>query len=110
MRNGACHAGSGIAALVLLFSGLAMAESASTEPDLVAKGAALFAENCQTCHGSRMRNPQWGIDLRQFPRDGNTRFVNSVTYGKRQMPSWEDVLKPEDIEALWAYVSSGDPD
>jgi len=57
-----------------------------------------------------MRNPQWGIDLRQFPRDANTRFVNSVTYGKRQMPSWEDVLKPEDIEALWAYVSTGDPD
>jgi len=26
------------------------------------------------------------------------------------MPSWDDVLKPEDVEALWAYVSTGDPD
>ena len=110
MRFGANLAGSGLAALILLSSGLAVADSGSSPPELVAKGAALFAENCQTCHGARMRNPQWGIDLRQFPQDANTRFVNSVTYGKRQMPSWEDVLKPEDIEALWAYVSSGDPD
>ncbi len=110
MRIGAYLAGSGFAALSLLSSGVAVAQSGASSPELVAKGAALFAENCQTCHGARMRNPQWGIDLRQFPRDGNTRFVNSVTYGKRQMPSWEDVLRPEDIEALWAYVSTGDPD
>jgi mono/diheme cytochrome c family protein len=31
-----------------------------------------------------------------------------VTYGKRAMPPWDDVLKPEDIEALWAYVVAGD--
>ena len=110
MRTWFNLAGSGLAALILLSPGLAVAQSGASPPELVAKGAALFSENCQTCHGARMRNPQWGIDLRQFPRDANTRFVNSVTYGKRQMPSWEDVLKPEDIEALWAYVSTGDPD
>ena len=110
MRARTNLAGSGLAALILLSLGLAAAQSSTAPQELVAKGAALFSENCQTCHGARMRNPQWGIDLRQFPGDANTRFVNSVTYGKRQMPSWEDVLKPEDIEALWAYVSTGDPD
>jgi mono/diheme cytochrome c family protein len=37
------------------------------------------------------------------------RFIELVTYGKNAMPSWEDVLKPADIEALWVYVSK-DPD
>src|SRR5260370_21704424 len=70
----------------------------------VKKGAALFARNCVTCHGTRMRNPQGGIDLRTFPHDARARFVDSVTYGKRNMPPWDDVLDPHEIEALWAYV------
>jgi len=24
------------------------------------------------------------------------------------MPPWDDVLKPDDIEALWAYVVAGE--
>jgi mono/diheme cytochrome c family protein len=78
-------------------------------PERVGKGAQLFALNCVTCHGTRMRNPQWGIDLRQFPHDAHDRFVDSVTNGKRNMPSWDDVLSPDDIEALWAYVVAGEP-
>jgi mono/diheme cytochrome c family protein len=79
-------------------------------PDLIQKGAQLFALNCATCHGTRMRNPQWAIDLRTFPRDAKTRFVDSVLNGKRQMPAWDDLLKSDDVDALWAYVSTGDPD
>jgi mono/diheme cytochrome c family protein len=78
-------------------------------PDQVARGAQLFALNCATCHGARMRNPQWAIDLHTFPRDAKARFVDSVMNGKRNMPSWDDVLTPDDVDALWAYVSTGDP-
>jgi mono/diheme cytochrome c family protein len=78
-------------------------------PDQVARGAQLFALNCATCHGTRMRNPQWAIDLHTFPRDAKARFVDSVMNGKRNMPSWDDVLTPDDVDALWAYVSTGDP-
>ena len=78
-------------------------------PEQIKKGADLFARNCATCHGTRMRNPQGGIDLRTFPHDARARFVDSVTYGKRNMPSWDDVLKPDDVEALWAYVVAGEP-
>ena len=85
-------------------------EDEQLPPARVARGASLFAENCVTCHGARMRNPQWGIDLQTFPKDAKSRFVDSVTYGKRQMPPWEDVLSADDIEALWSYVHSGDPD
>ena len=73
----------------------------------IKKGSALFARHCATCHGARMRNPQWAIDLREFPRDAHARFVDSVAYGKRNMPPWDDVLDPEEIEALWTYVTTG---
>jgi mono/diheme cytochrome c family protein len=77
-------------------------------PEQVKTGATLFARHCATCHGTRMRNPQWAIDLRQFPRDAHARFVDSVSNGKRNMPPWDDVLGPDEIEALWAYVSTGE--
>ncbi len=93
-----------------LFGASAGAQSTSFPPEQIARGAQLFAQNCATCHGTRMRNPQWAIDLHTFPRDNKARFVDSVMNGKRNMPSWDDVLKPEDVEALWAYVSTGDPD
>jgi hypothetical protein len=31
-----------------------------------------------------------------------------VANGKRNMPAWDDVLDPEQIEALWAYVIAGE--
>lgn len=65
--------------------------------------------HCSTCHGNRMAKPEWApVDLRQFPRGDHSRFVDTVTYGRRGMPPWEDVLKPEDVEALWAYVVAGE--
>jgi mono/diheme cytochrome c family protein len=27
--------------------------------------------------------------------------------GKNSMPPWRDVLKPDEIEAIWAYVRTG---
>jgi mono/diheme cytochrome c family protein len=74
----------------------------------IKQGADLFARNCATCHGTRMRNPQWATDLRTFPRDAHTRFVDSVANGRRNMPAWDDVLDPDQIEALWAYVVAGE--
>jgi mono/diheme cytochrome c family protein len=74
----------------------------------VRKGADLYETHCQTCHGPRLANPPWAPDLRKFPREDRARFVDTVTYGKRGMPPWDDVLKPEDIDALWAYVVAGE--
>jgi len=48
------------------------------------------------------------VPLRTFPRDGHARFVDAVANGKRNMPAWDDVLDPEQIEALWAYVIAGE--
>ena len=91
---------------LMLFSSAAWAQSPA--PAQIQRGAALYERNCSPCHGARMRNPQWAVDLRTFPRDGHARFVDAVANGKRNMPAWDDVLDPDQIEALWAYVIAGE--
>jgi mono/diheme cytochrome c family protein len=77
-------------------------------PEAIEKGRALYVTHCESCHGVRMIGPQWGIELGKFPRDGHSRFVDSVTNGVRGMPPWGDLLKPEEVEALWAYLVAGE--
>jgi mono/diheme cytochrome c family protein len=73
-----------------------------------AKGAELFAGICSHCHGPHMVNPGTSsFDLRKFPHDDRTRFFNSVRDVKNAMPPWKDVLRPDEIEAVWAYVRTG---
>jgi mono/diheme cytochrome c family protein len=78
-------------------------------PEQIKVGAALYATHCESCHGVRMIGPPWAIDLNTFPRDNRARFVDSVTHGVRAMPPWGDLLKPDDIAALWAYLVAGEP-
>ena len=89
----------------------ASAESARQErftAEQVRAGADIYERNCSPCHGPHMLDPQSAFNLRNFPRDQHDRFVRSVTRGKNQMPPWGDMLKPDDIEALWAYVLNGE--
>ena len=74
----------------------------------VRKGADLYAQNCAPCHGARMLDPNSAFDLRTFPPGEKSRFVRSVTKGLNSMPPWGDLLKADDIEALWAYVRAGE--
>ena len=77
-------------------------------PQQFEKGAALFSQICSHCHGPNMVNPgNISFDLRKFPHDDRERFFNSVRNGKRAMPPWKDILHPDEIEAVWAYVRSG---
>jgi mono/diheme cytochrome c family protein len=82
--------------------------AAQFPPEQIKQGAAIYAQNCSGCHGARMADPQGAFDLRRFPPDQKSRFVNSVTKGKNGMPPWGDLLKPDDIDALWAYVVAGE--
>lgn len=76
--------------------------------DQVKKGSGIYAQNCAPCHGPRMRSPEVPVDLRKFPPDAKERFLISVTKGKNQMPPWGGLLRPDEIEALWAYVMEGE--
>ena len=71
-------------------------------------GADTYARHCSPCHGVRMKNPEGAFDLMTFPKDQEGRFRNSVGKGKNGMPPWEGLLKPEEIDALWAYVVAGE--
>ena len=98
-----------VSLLLLAVGSRAQDAAKSFSPEQIKRGAALYAANCESCHGVKMIGPPWAIDLATFPRDRPDRFVDSVTNGIRTMPPWGDVLKPEDIKALWAYVVAGEP-
>jgi mono/diheme cytochrome c family protein len=106
------HASLAIASLVV--AALTCAPVAAQSPqardfatEQLKAGAEIYGRNCSPCHGARMLDPQGAADLRKFPRGERERFINSVTRGKNQMPPWGDLLKPEEVEALWAYVAAG---
>lgn len=75
----------------------------------VDQGRALYARHCSHCHGFNMVNPGTiSYDLRNFPKDDEARFLNSVTNGKNgRMPPWGGLLSRREMERIWAYVVSG---
>ena len=95
-----------IPAFIVLFCGSAWAQVPA--PEQIQRGAAIYERNCSPCHGARMQDPQGAFDLRKFPHNERERFITSVSRGKNQMPPWGGMLRPEDIEALWAYVVSAE--
>jgi mono/diheme cytochrome c family protein len=97
-----------VAALVLALSGATAAAQERFSPAQIKQGAQIYAQNCAPCHGARMLDPQAAFDLRTFPPAEKSRFVNSVNKGKNAMPPWGDLFKPEEIDALWAYVVAGE--
>jgi len=97
-----------IVALVWCASAPALAQTPPFTAKEVEAGAGIYERNCSPCHGPHMVDPQSAFNLRNFPVDQHDRFVASVTRGKNQMPPWGDMLKPDDIEALWAYVIAGE--
>jgi mono/diheme cytochrome c family protein len=77
----------------------------------VREGSLLYSRNCAICHGQHMQDPDEEIgayNLRHFPHDQHDRFVASVSQGVNAMPAWGGVLKPAELEALWAYVCEGE--
>lgn len=100
--------------LALAFALASVAAGAQTPdrqqfpPEQLKRGAEIFERDCSGCHGAHMADPQSAFDLRTFPHDQKSRFVDLVTKGKDGMPPWGDLFKPEDIDALWSYVVAGE--
>jgi quinohemoprotein ethanol dehydrogenase len=85
--------------LVTLIPPAAYAQQGSVET-----GEEVYAENCATCHGERLRPTGAAPDLKQLSADQKARFDTMVRQGKGQMPSWEGVISDEDLESIWAYI------
>jgi mono/diheme cytochrome c family protein len=92
-----------LAASIILGSppSLAQDKHASAEA-----GAAIYDDYCSRCHGEGLRNTSGGVtfDLRRLHPNDHERFINSVLNGKKQMPPWRGVLRPDQIEEVWAYI------
>ena len=97
-----------IASAAVVLATAAVAQEQTPPPEQVKSGGELYATNCSPCHGPRLQGSESAFDLRKFPAGARERFVNSVTRGKNQMPPWGDFFKPEQLDALWAYVSAGE--
>jgi mono/diheme cytochrome c family protein len=74
--------------------------------DTVAAGRKLYTSLCARCHGLNLVTSGIGYDLRTFPKGEKERFVRSVNKGLRAMPAWEGSIKPEQLDAIWAYIGS----
>jgi mono/diheme cytochrome c family protein len=96
------------ACVAIAIAATAAAQDAVFPPEQVKRGAEVYALNCSPCHGPRLYGEESAFDLRTFPRGERERFITSVTRGKNQMPPWGGLIKPEEIEALWAYVATGE--
>ena len=95
-----------LAGVILAASSTAFAQAPA--PQAIQRGADVYERNCSPCHGARMQDPGAAFNLRKFPPDQRERFVNAVTRGKSQMPPWGDFFKPDQLDALWAYIMAGE--
>jgi mono/diheme cytochrome c family protein len=86
---------------------LSPAHAQPTSAEWVETGRKAYTSYCTRCHGINLVVTGAAFyDLRTFPRDDKERFLTSVNKGKRAMPAWEGVVKPEDVEAIWAYIGN----
>ena len=79
------------------------APRAKFPPEQIKRGAETFATFCTPCHGERMENPEL-FDLKKFPPDQRSRFINSVPTARTRCRPGAGT-EARDIEALWSYVS-----
>jgi mono/diheme cytochrome c family protein len=80
---------------------------ASDTAALIETGRKTYVTFCTRCHGVNLVTTGGiGPDLRKFPADGRERFTTAVLKGVRAMPAWEGAIKPEQVDAIWAYGGS----
>ncbi|HXF32344.1 MAG TPA: c-type cytochrome [Solirubrobacterales bacterium] len=68
-------------------------------------GAAVFSENCSTCHGATGNGGNGGPDLTTMPlAQTEEGTIQQVTNGGGGMPAFGGTLSEEEIENVAAYV------
>lgn len=96
-----------LAAAVLATAALAArAQTAEPPPAPTAEaGRQAYTSFCVRCHGINLAVTGSAFyDLRTFPKDDKPRFLESVSKGKRAMPAWGGIVRPDQMESIWLYI------
>jgi mono/diheme cytochrome c family protein len=139
-RNKKIMWGVGILVLVLLVTAAAMALSSApsyaidpSNPQTVALGKEVYDIQCASCHGANLEGEEgYGQEstdglLKAPPHDetghtwhhNNTYLIDSIRKGGARlpgntgtsaMPAYENILSPEEIGAVLAYIQSTWPE
>jgi quinohemoprotein ethanol dehydrogenase len=83
----------------------AQVQVAPGTPD-VTHGKDLFKRFCTACHGDNGLGSHGGASLVDASKDINI-VVTTATKGRGDMPSFRDVLKPEELRDIGGYVTTG---
>lgn len=81
------------------------AQKPGVTPAVIAKGQGLFFGNCALCHANQHRSIT--PDLRRMQPATHAAFREIVLEGLllvNGMPRWDDRLKPDDVDAIHAYL------
>ena len=78
--------------------------SESPSPPVMTAGAAVFADNCATCHGADGSGDS-GPDIRA--EDNRAEITLVVRNGKEEMPAFKGQLTAAQIAAVSKYVAGG---
>lgn len=76
------------------------------QPD-IAHGKTLFKTFCTACHGDSGLGSHGGANLTEAAKNGMSYVVTTATKGRGDMPSFRDVLKPEEMRDVAGYVTQG---
>lgn len=78
----------------------------SPDGDDAQEGAAIFAANCQSCHGELGAGGGIGPSLQASSEAEDAENVEQIVRtGRGQMPSFDDQLDDEEIQAVASYVA-----
>ncbi len=72
----------------------------------VANGKTLFKTFCTACHGDNGLGSHGGASLVRISKDP-VGIVTTATKGRGDMPSFKDVLKPEQLRDIAGYINKG---
>jgi quinohemoprotein ethanol dehydrogenase len=79
--------------------------TATTGGGATASGAAIFSNNCESCHGPMGAGGHVGPNLQKSPVAGHLdRVENQVRHGGGAMPPFSGVLSDKEIDAVAHYV------
>ena len=90
----------------VLPAALSAAVTYANAQDAAAIGEEVYEQHCQSCHGEKLRSAGAIPDLRDLGANDREKFDKMVLEGRGQMPAWQGIVSPLELDQLWAYVRS----